>query len=506
MGTTVGPSSGLSTGLTSQYQRLIQQTLRVESQPKVDLENQREQQKNKKSAVNDLDGKLSSLQNQLGTLTDTTSNPFEGRAASAEEGTTAFSVSADETASTGTSSLAVNRLASEDGRVSQEYASGGSDLADAFNSDQTFNVEVATPSDSGADRKSIQVDVSAGDLSGTNEEVLGTIQSAVDSAFQSAVDDGTIASDERPDISVVNPTSSTARLSVSSSQSGYTGRLSISNVSGELVSDPAASNDNAALGLNGDFFDGSDDFGKLTKVGGSESDSKLTSEFTLDGLTLNRNANTVDDALDGVTINLDEANGEESNFEVTSDVEGAKSVVEDFVDKVNTVITFLKEETDLAPSDEKERGTLADDGTFRRLDQRLRTDATSPVDGQPEGLNTLADIGIEANRDGTLKISEESALEDAVRNNEDAVKSLFSGPDGVATRLENRVDQFVGAGDVLDSRTDSIDRGIDRLDNRIDQFDERLERRQQQLRDRFANVQSTIRSLASQQQAIGSRL
>ena len=44
------------------------------------------------------------------------------------------------------------------------------------------------------------------------------------------------------------------------------------------------------------------------------------------------------------------------------------------------------------------------------------------------------------------------------------------------------------------------------MDDRIDQFDERLERRQQQLRDRFANVQSTIRSLASQQQAISARL
>ena len=497
MGTSVGPSSGTSTGLSPQYQRLIQQTLRIESQPKIDLENQREQKKNKKSAVNDLDGKLSSLQTQLDTLTDTTTNPFEGRTASAEDGTTAFSVSADETASTGTHSLSVNRLASEDGRVSKEYTSGGSDIDNAFSSDQTFNVEVATPSDSGTDRKSVQVDVSASDLSGTNEEVLNNIKSAVDSAFQSAVDDGTIASDERPDVSVVNPTSDTARLSIRSSQTGYDGRLGFSDSTDGLLS---------SLEVNADQLADDTRGGELTEVGTDESSSKLTSEFTLDGLTLTRNSNTVDDALEGVTINLDEANGTESNFEVASDVEGAKTVVEDFVDKVNEVITFLKEETDLAPSEGEERGTLADDGTFRRLDQQLRTDATSPVDGQPEGLNTLADIGIEANRDGTLKLSDENALEDAVRNNQDAVKSLFNSSDGVATRLENRVDQFVGAGDLLDSRTDSIDRGIDRMDDRIDQFDERLERRQQQLRDRFANVQSTIRSLASQQQAISARL
>ena len=112
MGTSVGPSVGLNT----QYQRLIQRTLQIERQPKLELQNERQQKKDTKSVVSDLDGKLSSLQSQLSTLTNATSSPFEGRSASAEEGTNAFSVSADETASTGSYSLSVNRLASEDRR------------------------------------------------------------------------------------------------------------------------------------------------------------------------------------------------------------------------------------------------------------------------------------------------------------------------------------------------------------------------------------------------------
>lgn len=503
MGTTVGPSSGLSTGLAPKYQRLIQQTLRVESQPKVDLENQRERQKNKKSVVNDLDGKLSSLQGQLGTLTDASSNPFNGRTASVEEGTTAFSVSADKTASTGSHSLSVSRLASEDARASQEYSAGGSTLENDFSGKQTFDLEVATPSDSSNDRKSVRVEVSAGDFSGTNEEVLSNVQSAVDSALQSAVDNGKIASDERPTVSVINPTSNTARLSVRSAETGYDGRLAFSNTGTNdgLLSNLQVQKSDGAVGENADGEDG----GYITKVGGSESGSELTSEFTLDGLTLTRNSNKVDDALEGVTVNLEEK-GSESSFEVTADEEGAKSVVKDFVDKVNEVITFLKEETDLAPSEDKERGTLADDSTFRRLERQLRTDATAPVDGQPEGLDTLADIGIEANRDGTLKLADEEALKTAVRENEGAVKDLFASSDGVATRLEGRVDLFADSGGVIDDQTDSIDNSIDRIDDRIDQFDNRLERREEQLRDRFANVQSTIRSLANQQQAIGARL
>ncbi len=491
MGSTIGPSSS---GLRPQYQQLIRRTLQVESQPKVDLENQREEEKNTKSLVSDLDGKLSSLQSQLGTLTDTTSSPFEGRSVSVEGGTEAFSASADKTASTGSHSLSVDRLASKDGRVSQTYDADGSNntngptLSNFFanNGAQTFDVEVATPTDSNPDaRTSLSVTVDSN--ASTNEGALKDIRSAIDDTFQTAVDNGTISSDERPDVSVVNPTSDTARLSLRSSQTGYRGRLGLTDSSDGLL---------AELG-------GSDNqLEELTTVGNSEKESSLTSKFTLDGLTLERNSNKVDDALDGVTINLEEATGTESSFEVTVDDEGAKSVVEEFVNRVNEVMEFLREKTDIDP-ESGERGPLADDSTFQRLERQLRTDATQPVSGQPDALETLADIGVEANRDGTLKFADEGKLSTALRENQGALKDLFSGPDGVATRMETRVDQYVDAGGLLDSREESIDSTVDRLDDRIEQFDERLERRQQQLRDQYSQVQSTIRSIANQQQALG---
>jgi len=489
MGASVNPS-----GLSTQYQRLIQRTLQIESQPKLDLENRREQKKNTKSIVSDLDGKLSSLQSQLSSLTDPTASPFEGRSASAEEGTEAFSVSADKTASTGSYSLAVNRRASADGRVSQTYDADQSGLADVFanNGAQTFSVEVATPSQS-QDRTAIDVTVDSDGA--TNKEVLNDIQSAIDSAFQSAVDDGTISSDERPSVSVLNPTSGTARLSLRSADTGYQGRLGFSDSGNNLLSE---------LQVNADQLADDTQGGEITEVGTDEGSSKLTSEFELNGLTFTRNSNEVTDAVDGVTISLDEATGTESSFEVAADEEGAKSAVTEFIDRFNEVNSFLQNKTEVDPESD-ERGPLANDSTFQRLQRQLRNDATRPVSGQPDTLSTLADIGIEANRDGTLKLTDEEALLSALRENQGALKDLFAGPDGVATRLETRVDQFVDTGGVIDNREDSIDDTVDRLDDRIEQFDERLARREQQLRDRFTQVQSTIRALANQQQAITAR-
>jgi flagellar hook-associated protein 2 len=498
MGTTVGPSSGLS----PQYQQLIRRTLQIENQPKIDLENRRQQEKDRKSIISDLDSKLSSLQSQLSTLTSTTASPFEGRSASAEEGTEAFSVSADKTASTGNYSLTVNQLASADGRASYEYSTGGSKLENDINSKQTFDLEVATPSDSSNDRKAVRVELSSSDFSGTNEEVLNNVRSAIDSAFQNAVDNGNIASDERPSVSVVNPTSDTARLSIRSAQTGYDGRLKFSNTGTNdgLLSNLQVQRSDGAVGENADGKDG----GYITKVGGSESTSELTSEFTLNGLTLTRNSNEVTDAVDGVTINLDEATGTESSFEVAADVEGAKSAVKEFINRFNEVNTFLQDKTELDPENDK-RGALANDATFRRLQSQLRSDATRPVGGQPDSLSTLEDIGVEASRDGTLKLEDEDALASAIREDQGAVKELFAGPDGVATRLENRIQRFADTGGILDNREDSIDNTIDRLDGRIEQLNERLDRREQQLRERYAQVQSTIRSLARQQQALSAR-
>ncbi|MCS4194883.1 flagellar hook-associated protein 2 [Salinibacter ruber] len=493
MGTSVRPYSGLS----PQYQRLIQRTLRIERQPKLELQNERQQKKDTKSVVSDLDGKLSSLQSQLSSLTDTVSSPFEGRNASAAEGTEGFSVSADETASTGSYSLAVNRLASEDGRVSQKFDADKSNLSDFFtnNGAQTFSVDVSTPTDSNPNART-SVDVTVNSDGTNNKEVLNDIQSAIDSAFQSAVDDGTLSADQRPSASVINPTSGTARLSLRSQQTGYQGRLSFSDSSNNLLSE---------LQVNADQIANDTQGGEITEVGTGEASSKLTSEFELNGLTFTRNSNEVTDAVDGVTINLEEASGTESSFEVTADEEGAKGAVKEFIKRYNEVNNFLRNKTEVNP-DSEERGAFANDGTFRRLEFQLRNDATRPVEGLPDRLNTLADIGIEASRDGTLELSDEDAFSNALQNDKEALKDLFSGSDGVATRLENRVDSYVEAGGVIDDRKDIIDSSIDRIDDRINGLDERLQRRQQQLRDQFAEVQSTIRSLARQQQSISQRL
>lgn len=486
-----------STGLSPQFQRLIQRTLQSERQPKVELENQREQKKNFDSVLDTFDTKLSSLHGNLQGLTDTVSNPFDGRSAQPTEETSAFSVSANDQASLGTHTLTVNRLASADGRVSETFNADGTGLRNFFdtNGEQTFSVEVATPTDDNPDNRT-SIDVTVNPDGSTNEEILNDIRTAIDDAFDSAVDNETIESDERPTASVINPTSGEARLSLRSASTGFRGRLSFTDSADSLLADIELNAGQLADDTNG---------GMIKTVGSDEQTSKLTSEFELDGLTLFRNTNNVTDALDGVTIDLQDATGTNNTFEVTPDSEGAKEEVTTFVDNFNEVLSFIDEKTNV-DAESGNRGDFAGERTFRSLRFNLRNEAIEDVSGLPDGLNSLRDIGVEMNEDGTLELADEDALTSAVRTDPDVVKELFMGDDGVATRMKARVDRFVEAGGVLDERQDSVDATVDRLDDRIGRLEDRLSRREEQLRERFTEVEQTIRSLQRQQQSISQRL
>jgi len=123
------------------------------------------------------------------------------------------------------------------------------------------------------------------------------------------------------------------------------------------------------------------------------------------------------------------------------------------------------------------------------------------VNGQPtEGPHYLTDLGITINNDGTLSLTDENALIQAVERNPQAVESLFSGSDGIATRLLAKLDAFVKTGGIIDQRQDSIENSIRRLNDRIADFEEQLARREEQLRAQFARVQETIALFQGQQQ------
>lgn len=472
------------------YEQLLRAILSIESQPKLDLQTKKAKQERLKGVIKDFDSKLSALHSVLKTLTDPLARPFQGKSAT----TTAseFTVSVSDSAAPGTHTLEVKRLASADTRISKQYSATGSSLRSFFdaNGAQTFTIRVASPTDTDPNNR-VDIQVTVNPTGTTDEAILREIVTAINDAFQTAVDAGSIQSDKRAYASVINETSTTTRLSLRSGQTGFTYRLEFIDSANGLLSELEISSNVVATGTGG---------GQVKYVGTSEIDSELNSQFVLDGLTLYRDANRVTDALAGVYLELKQVSTAPSEFTITPDSHGVKTKIEDFIKKYNDVLFYLAGKSNVDGQTET-RGDFAGDPVFSGLRFTLRNEVVRKVNGQPaEGPRAITDLGITINNDGTLALNDPDKLIKAVERNPQAVERLFSGSDGLARRLLTHVETFVKTGGLIDQRKDSIETHLLRLTHRIAAFEEQLARREEQLRAQFARVQETIALFQGQQQ------
>ena len=463
-------------GQTSQIQNALAAQLERQREPIQQLQADRSDVEASKESLSDLDSQLSSLDEALDTITDPLSNPFTERTASVPE-EAGFGVEATSDAAASTHTLDIDRLASTDTRVSDSFAADGTDLTDL--DAQTLTLEVA--SSVGEENERVEIEADIDPVGDTNREVLEDIQGAIDTAMAEAVDDERITRDDAAQVSIVNETSEDVRFSLRSGDTGFSNRLD--------------------LNADGDLLD-TLDFEEVNDVGTSETDSELNSEFTLDGVTLFRGSNTVDDALEGTTIELDEVTDSPTSFSIETDDGSIEENVEAFIDAFNGVQEFIEDESEVDPESDS-RGAFAGDTAVRSIRFDLRGEALGTVDGLPEGApSSLSEVGIELNRDGRLELEDSEALLEAAENDPEALQELFAGDDGIGTRMEDRVENIIGTSGTIDRQEEIRDNRIDRIDNRIERLEDRLERREEQLRSQFQRVQEAQQTAQLQQQRL----
>ena len=478
-------SSSIS-GFNSIYQ-LVDQYMMIEQIPRDELVAQKSKLNSKKSVFSQLDSFMSALKTKMSYFTDEVINPFQVKTGNSSD-TEKFTVTAEAAASVGNHALTVSRLAKSDTRVSDQFDDADSSFT-AFNSDQTFSIEVGHPTDEDPDnRVSIEVTVEAAVFSGTNDEVLDAISEAIDDAMAQAVTDEIIDSDEVIHSSVVSEESGKSRLVLRSEQTGYTYRMDFGSSS--LLD---TLNVNAAVQSSGTSG------GYITNVGTSASDSELNAVFNLDGLTFYRDSNTVSDALDGVTLRLLDTFAQEQTITIDTDVEAVKADVQEFIDKYNETVKYLRDNTRTDPVSH-ERGVLSSDIVYRGVLSDLRSITASNVDSTASDEYTLLyDIGIEANEDGTLYFADAAKFTAALEANPTYVSDLFRSENGIAQEIEDYVQKFVEPDGTIDGSKKQLDRQIVYLDDRINYMNEVLDKKREEYTNEFGELQKMLSTLQSQQ-------
>ena len=181
----------------SNMERLIQTILQIESEPRFRYEAKKAELQKRNTIISDLDSKLSALQSIAEKLTDPLTDHFASKSVSTSD-SNIFSASAESSALVSNHDVFIERLASSDTRVSQQYSELGTDLTTFFGSNgaQTFQIEVAHPTDEDSSNR-VAIDVTVDASGTTNDAILDEIAIAINDAMSQAVTDETIDVDEK---------------------------------------------------------------------------------------------------------------------------------------------------------------------------------------------------------------------------------------------------------------------------------------------------------------------
>ena len=183
--------------------------------------------------------------------------------------------------------------------------------------------------------------------------------------------------------------------------------------------------------------------------------SDLDASITLAGqFTSTSSSNNVSGVIQGVTLNLLKSGTITLN--VAQDTNTVQANVTSFANALSGLFTTM--------SQLKSRGLQNDGGLLLNLEQDLRNalNASASTGGQ---YNYASEVGLTTQADGTVAV-DATKLTAALTKDFSSVAKLFSDPtNGLAVRLSNLADGFVGANGSVQGRTDSINSQLKSLAN-----------------------------------------
>ncbi len=159
-------------------------------------------------------------------------------------------------------------------------------------------------------------------------------------------------------------------------------------------------------------FDTNNDFGPITTIHTSEIQAGADASFTVDGVAVTRSSNTVDDLIDGVTLNLKKAASDTTvTVGVSRDYEAIKEAISGFVTAYNDVMNAINAQMTYNSDSGTTGGPLFGDSTLRAIKNSLIDLVINRVSGVDEDFSTLGLIGIKLGNDSTLSIDDEELQE-----------------------------------------------------------------------------------------------
>ena len=206
---------------------------------------------------------------------------------------------------------------------------------------------------------------------------------------------------------------------------------------------------------------------------------------TVNGIPVESATNEISGAIDGLTLTLRGiTTGTPVNLSATRDRDAVVAGIKTFADAYNSLAGYLGEQTKYDATS-KVGGPLQGEAAANSMQSQLRS-IINASSGASSVYSRLSDVGLQVQRDGTLKIDDAKLT--AASNNPAELKKAFANSDslvssnnGFARRYSTLASQALGVDGTVTARTQGLQKlltknGDDqtRLNDRVDQFQRRL--------------------------------
>lgn len=234
-----------------------------------------------------------------------------------------------------------------------------------------------------------------------------------------------------------------------------------------------------------------DNDGILNKIGITQDDGSAknilqkgqNALFNVNGIDIEHKSNSVEDVIDGVTLNLKDIG--KVSMKIEEDVDSLYESVEKFIETYNKTLSMISTEL------KKEGGPLRGDSTLNKLKSDLRNAMSSKGGGL---YSLLSNIGIEFSstnygKDAQLEIKDKDKLKEALSKNKQDVLELFVQDNNDNGKLDSNDGGLLGTLNnylELATSTSSSSKGLFKI--KIESIENSIK----SLEDRNVRLQSSI--------------
>ena len=534
----MGISSGVGLMSGLDIEAIIQATMNVERTPIFRLQSSQASFQAKISSYGNLKGVISALSTAVKGLVEPTT--FESGYSASSSNEDMITVETSDTASAGTYEIVVTNRATSARMTSNTYTEndsivGAGTLHFKVGDGEKQSVDISTDDQSLADIATAineaDLDVSASVIKVADNDFRLTLTAKdtgkdIDFTFQ---EEGFTFSTTTQATSSTGEKMGSQQFDSSSTDLGLTGTLSVNgtdiDLAGQTLNDIQTSVDAIAdisatvnfdatsgkytLEVENDVAEGNvtlnysdtDVAGGFSElINDAATDPAKIANLSINGIAVERESNSIDDLITGVTINLeDEDDTETTTISVSGNYNTATTKAETFVTAYNSAISAI-DSMQSYNADSGQAGILLGDSTTNLLKSGLRRMLFESVDGIESSVNSLSNLGIEVQESGQLEFTS-STFSSAMDDYGSDVTSFFSqetsGSEGLAVQFESFLDGYLASDGILAAKEDGYNSSISRIDDNIASINRRLVTRESNLRDQYINLEQLMAGFMS---------